>query len=73
MNEIEKAAAGLLYNANHDQEMLRRRNAAKAKTFEYNHTPPGDEAARRSAPEESLLGRTGENIIIEGPFYCDYG
>lgn len=72
MNEIEKAAAGLLYDANYDQDLLRRRDAAKAQTFAYNHTRPGDQAARRDILK-SLLGRSGENITVEGPFFCDYG
>ena len=72
MNESEKAAAGLLYDANYDQELLRRRDAAKAQTFAYNHTHPGEQAARRRILE-SLLGRVGDNITIEGPFFCDYG
>lgn len=72
MNEVEKAAAGMLYDANYDQELLQRRERAKAKLFEFNHTTPTDQA-RRQAILKELLGKTEENFVIEGPFYCDYG
>jgi len=72
MNEMEKAAAGLLYDANYDPELRRQREAAKARLFEFNHTPPG-ERARREAILRALLGRTGAAFLIEPPFSCDYG
>ncbi|MCY9848582.1 sugar O-acetyltransferase [Pectobacterium jejuense] len=72
MNEAEKAAAGLLYDANYDEALLRRRDEAKQQLFEFNHTPVTDKAKRQDILH-NLLGRHGENFIIEGPFYCDYG
>lgn len=72
MNEMEKAAAGLLYDANYDPELRRRREAAKARLFEFNHTPPGEQA-RREVILRGLLGRTGAAFLIEPPFNCDYG
>lgn len=72
MNELKKAAAGLLYDANYDPELLRRRGVAKAKLFELNHTPPGNPDARRRILD-GLLGSTGKRLVIEGPFHCDYG
>lgn len=72
MKEMEKAAAGLLYDANYDAEVLRQREEAKAKLFDYNHTHPRD-GAGRTALLRSLLGKTGENFLFEPPFYCDYG
>lgn len=72
MNEAEKAAAGLLYNANYDDALLRRRDEAKLKLFALNHTPFTEKKKRENILHE-LLGKIGKNFTIEGPFYCDYG
>lgn len=40
MNEIQKAAAGLLYDANFDPEILKMRLKTKQTLFEFNQTPP---------------------------------
>lgn len=72
MNESEKAAAGLLYNANHDVELLKQRSEAKDKLFDFNSMRPNQTAARSSLIK-GLLGRIGEGFTIEGPFSCDYG
>lgn len=72
MNEMQKAAAGLLYDANYDEEVLRLRDHAKGVLFDLNHTHPR-QVQERKALLKSLLGKTGENFIIEGPFHCDYG
>ncbi len=72
MNELAKAAAGRLYDANFDPEVLAHRQAAKRILHELNHLHP-DEAARRDALLRRLLGRTGERLVIEGQFHCDYG
>lgn len=72
MTEHEKAQAGLLYDANHDAELLTLRAQARARLFAFNHSPPDDESGRL-AILTSLLGRHGERLVIEGPFHCDYG
>lgn len=72
MNEKEKAAAGLLYDANYDEELLELRLRAKTALFEYNHAPPRD-TARKQSILRSLLGSTGERFLVESPFQCDYG
>lgn len=72
MDESRKAAAGLLYDANHDEQLLQARAAAKSVLFEFNHTPPHD-PARRLYLLRSLLGRLGADPVIEAPFHCDYG
>ncbi|QEI08577.1 sugar O-acetyltransferase [Pigmentiphaga aceris] len=72
MNESEKAAAGLLYDANYNVELLHQRNHAKGQLFDFNHTHPA-QADRRREILRSLLGKTGENFTIEPPFNCDYG
>lgn len=72
MNEMEKAAAGRLYDANHDPDVLALRQAAKRILHEVNHLHP-DETERKTALLRRLLGRAGARFVIEGPFYCDYG
>ncbi|MBP2168861.1 acetyltransferase-like isoleucine patch superfamily enzyme [Erwinia toletana] len=72
MKEMEKAAAGLLYDANYDQDVLRQRDEAKSALYDYNHLHP-HKGAERTAIIKSLLGKTGENILVESPFWCDYG
>lgn len=72
MKEAEKAAAGLLYDANYDVDLLKQRDDAKLKLFTFNYTP-FTEKAKREEILTSLLGKHGKNFIIEGPFYCDYG
>ncbi|GAN82700.1 sugar O-acetyltransferase [Novacetimonas hansenii] len=72
MKEMEKAAAGFLYDANFDAEVVGQRNAAKDILFEFNHTPPR-QAEKRKELLQSLLGQVGNGVIIEAPFHCDYG
>ncbi|MEP9400017.1 maltose acetyltransferase domain-containing protein [Mesorhizobium sp. KR2-14] len=72
MNEMQKAAAGLLYDANYDEELIRFRDHAKAVLFDFNHTHPR-QAEKRKDLLKSLLSKTGENFLIEAPFHCDYG
>ncbi|MBY4890643.1 MULTISPECIES: sugar O-acetyltransferase [unclassified Pantoea] len=72
MKEAEKAAAGLLYDANYDVDLLKQRDDAKLKIYTFNHTA-FTEKEKREEILISLLGKLGENFVIEGPFYCDYG
>lgn len=72
MKESEKVAAGLLYDANFDPELLRQRDAAKAQLCVFNQT-----AAHLREPRveilRALLGRLGDSPVFDGPFLCDYG
>lgn len=72
MHELEKAARGLLYDANYDPAVLAMRKAAKRLLHRLNSLPPDDEEERASIIR-SLLGKIGKRFIIEGPFHCDYG
>lgn len=72
MREIEKAAAGLLYNANTDPEIWEMRRAAKLKLHAINALCPSNQPAR-SALFRGLFGSIGDNFVIEWSFYCDYG
>jgi acetyltransferase-like isoleucine patch superfamily enzyme len=72
MNELEKAALGLLYDANYDPEVLAKRQAARRMLDRLNGLSPDAETERETLLK-SLLGRTGERLVIEGGFHCDYG
>ena len=72
MTEKEKAAQGLLYDANNDRELIAERQACKDICHDYNTLRPSDMESR-NAIMRKLLGRTGEQFLIEQPFYCDYG
>ncbi len=72
MGELEKAARGLLYDANYDPAVLERRKAAKRVLHRLNALSPDDEVDRAELVR-GLLGRIGGSFVIEGPFHCDYG
>ena len=72
MTEKEKMLAGLLYDANNDRNLIKERLVCKDKIFNYNRLRPSDLMFRKTLLLE-ILGKTGENFIIEQPFYCDYG
>ncbi|WJH39808.1 sugar O-acetyltransferase [Aliirhizobium terrae] len=72
MDELEKAARGLLYGANHDPAVLEKRMAAKRILHKLNGLSP-DEGTERAALIRSLMGRIGKNFVFDGAVYCDYG
>lgn len=72
MTEKEKMLAHKLYDANYDKELMRDREMCKAKCQKYNNLPVEDYEARGAYIKE-ILGKTGEQVIIEPNFWCDYG
>lgn len=72
MTEKEKCRAGLLYDANYDEELLADREKAKELLYDYNLLRPSQKEEKKQLLQ-TLLGRTGEQVIIEPPFACDYG
>ncbi|WP_293713822.1 sugar O-acetyltransferase [uncultured Parabacteroides sp.] len=72
MTEKEKCRQGLLYDANYDQELLADREKAKEQLYDYNRLRPSQQEERMQVLKR-LLGKTGESLIIEPPFACDYG
>lgn len=72
MTEKDKAAKGLLYNANYDPQLQQEMHEVKGVLYKYNMLPPW-ETEERQKMIKSLLGRTGKNFTILSPFYCDYG
>lgn len=69
--EKQKMLAGEPYNAL-DPQLVGERNRARELLRALNDTFAGDEALRSRLIGE-LFGSTGENILLEPPFYCDYG
>ncbi len=64
--------AGEIYDANNDPELKTERLRCKETIRDYNDLRPSATEAR-TALLKGLLGRTGESLLIEQPFYCDYG
>lgn len=72
MSEKEKAAQGLLYNANNDEQLQKERLHSICVCHEYNQIHPRD-VEKRNALLKKHLKACGSNMIIEQPFICDYG
>ncbi len=71
MSEKEKMIAGEMYFPN-EENLLNDRKYAKDLCFELNNTPPS-KSEERNAILQKLLGKCGEETIIESNFFCDYG
>lgn len=71
MNQMERMVAGLPYKAWMDG-LEHERLLCKKKIYQFNLLTP-DRRERIPALLKDLLGKTGNNIMIEPPFHCDYG
>lgn len=71
MNQKERMLAGLPYKAWQDG-LEKERMDNKRKIYEYNNTFP-DDMERLTSMIKNILGKTGEQVMIEPPFRCDYG
>ena len=72
MTEKEKMLAGELYSAV-DEELLRELNEVKEIIHDYNNLRPS-QTDERLKILKGLLGHIGDDhILINQPFYCDYG
>lgn len=72
MTNKEKMLAGKVYSAV-DGQLLRELNEVKEIIYDYNHLRPGDSEGRLRILK-GLLGHIADDeIIINQPFYCDYG
>ncbi len=72
MTEKEKAAAGLLYDANYDPEILQERARAKDLCLDYNLTR-SSQTEERLRLLRTLLAVCHDDIVIVPPFYVDLG
>ena len=71
MTEKEKSYAGILYQPG-DPELAADRDVTVKKLYDYNHLHPLEREARAAAIR-GLLGRVGENCVVEQPLFCTYG
>ena len=71
MNHKERMLANLPYKAWLDG-LSEERLENKKKIFRYNNLEPGNPEEKDRLIKD-ILGKTGEYINIEPPFYCDYG
>ena len=71
MTEKEKSYAEMLYQPG-DPELVADRDVTVKKVYEYNQLNPLDREARQAAIRD-ILGKTGENCIVEQPLFCTYG
>ncbi|WP_353718782.1 sugar O-acetyltransferase [Dyadobacter sp. 676] len=69
--ELEKCLDGDLFNTA-NPEILACIHHARKLCGEYNLLPADDKTARQQVLTR-LLGKTGANVNIDIPFYCDYG
>jgi maltose O-acetyltransferase len=70
MTEFEKMIRGDLYNAS-DPDLVARRNRARLLWQRYNALVAA--SPERDGILREMLGSAGANVVIEPPFYCDYG
>lgn len=71
MTEKEKSHAGLLYQPG-DPELVADRDVTIRKLHEYNSIHPL-ERVQRQAAIGGLLGKIGDNCVVEQPLFCTYG
>ena len=72
MTEKEKMLSGQYYDAR-DEQLLRELNETKEVIHRYNLLSPNDTEGRLEMLK-GLLGHVGDDaILINQPFYCDYG
>lgn len=72
MTEKQKRDNQELYDGNYDKELIAEMQKAKDLCFKYNNIEPSNMEARTKLIKE-ILGKTGDNILIQSNFYCDYG
>lgn len=72
MTEREKAAAGYLYNANYDNEILDVIGKCNDLCYEFNKIKPSNRKKQEKLLRQ-IFGKMGESVYINAPFWCDYG
>ncbi|MGE4385007.1 MAG: sugar O-acetyltransferase [Endomicrobiaceae bacterium] len=72
MTEYEKMISGELYNAA-DEELSRMRANARILLAELNKSLCEIKSGERLILCGKIFGKTGKGLILQPPFYCDYG
>lgn len=72
MSEKEKMLNEEIYNPNYDEELINERTKTQDMCFEYNSLNPSllDDRDRLI---RNIIKKAGKRILIEQPFWCDYG
>ena len=63
MTEKEKRDAGLEYDANYDEALIKEMTECKDKCFEYNSLRPS-QAEEKSRLIKEILGKTKESVLL---------
>lgn len=72
MTEKEKMLAGMIYDANYDEELLEERRRCKELCYEFNHLRPSQEKEQEELIRK-LFGKAGKSVCLTASFWCDYG
>lgn len=72
MTEREKMLAGMIYDANYDEELIAERRACKELCYDFNHLRPS-QTKEQEEMIRRLFGKTGKSFCVTAPFWCDYG
>lgn len=72
MTEKEKAAAGYLYNANYDEEIVAEIVRTSELCYDLNQLRPSQYSERMNLLKK-ILEKMGENVSVVAPFWVDYG
>ena len=72
MTEKEKMLKGMIYDAACDTQLLEERMKCKELCRDYNDLRPSDTTGRESLLR-LILGTVKGSLLVEQPFYCDYG
>lgn len=72
MREYEKMIAGEMYNAL-DPDLIEMRFKARALLTEINQSIQDIRQGPRLELAKKLFAKTGNNLWLQPPFYCDYG
>lgn len=62
----------MIYDANNDRELIAERLKCKELCRDYNDLRPKEAEARETLLRK-ILGKANTGLLIEQPFYCDYG
>ncbi len=72
LTEKEKAAAGYMFDANFDKEILDALDRCADLCFEFNQIRPSDRAAQEKILKQ-IFAHMGKHITVNTPFWCDFG
>ena len=70
--ELQKMMSGKLYDASDNTLLLNILDATQEKCRNFNDLRPSQQEEKRLLIKE-ILGRSGDNIKVIQPFFCDYG